>query len=147
MIRESQTLLNRLNVLSDMFIIYGMLPVAYWLRFYIMSGVENVPLMSYLRLGVVITLCQLFTLAACLLNMLLLMSWLYLRHELHYSRWLLALYYLLSAGTLVAKRIFVRISLGVLRSKGRNLKHVLLIGSGPSARRYFDAVCAERQLG
>ena len=125
--------------------------------------------MSYLRLGVVITLCQLFTLAAfgqyqatrrtrirrevsnvlaaCLLNMLLLMCWLYLRHELHYSRWLLTLYYLLSAGTLAAKRIFVRISLGVLRSKGRNLKHVLLVGSGPSARRYFDAVCAERQLG
>ena len=35
MIRENQTLLNRLNVVSDAFISYFTLPIAYWL---LMSG-------------------------------------------------------------------------------------------------------------
>ena len=169
MIRENQTLLNRLNVFSDALITYITLPIAYWLRFHLMSGVKNIQLFSYLRLDIWITLLQIFTLAAfglyqstrktrirqevsrvltaCLLDMLLLLGWLYLRHDVNYSRWVLAIYYMLSAGTLAAKRAVVRISLGMLRSNGRNLKHVLLIGGGPSARRYFKAVCEERQLG
>ncbi len=169
MIRENQTLLNRLNVLSDALITYTTLPIAYWLRFHLMSGVKNIQLFGYLRLDVWITLLQIFTLAAfglyqstrktrirqevsrvltaCLLDMLLLLGWLYLRHDVDYSRWVLAIYYLLSAGMLAAKRVIVRTTLGKLRSSGRNLKHVLLIGGGPSARRYFKAVCEERQLG
>ena len=169
MIRENQKLLNRLNVLSDALIIYCTLPIAYWLRFYLMSGVKNVMLLDYLRLGAAVTLLQLFTLAAfglyqstrktrirqevsrvlaaCLLDILLLLGWLYLRHDVNYSRWALAFYYLLSAGTLAAKRVILRLSLGKLRASGRNLKHVLLIGGGPSARRFVDAVRGERQLG
>ncbi len=169
MIRENQKLLNRLNVLSDVFISYIMIPVAYWLRFNIMSGIETIQLQSYLRLGIFVALLQVFTLAAfglyqstrktrirqevarvlaaCLLDVLLLIGWLYLRHDINYSRWVLAIYYLLSAGTLAFKRAFVRISLGKLRASGRNLKHVLLIGGGQSARKYLDAVRGERQLG
>ena len=64
MIRENQQFLNRLNVLSDAALIYLMLPVSYWLRFRVLQGVENVPLASYLRIGVVIMLAALFACAA-----------------------------------------------------------------------------------
>ena len=65
MIRENQQLLNRLNVVSDGVLIYLMLPVAYWLRFYVLrGGIVTEPLSSYLRIGVVFTLVQLFTYAA-----------------------------------------------------------------------------------
>ena len=169
MIRENQKLLNRLNVLSDAFILYFTLPIAYWIRFFVMSGIETIPLSSYMRIGVATTLIQLFTLAAfglyqstrrtrirqevsrvlaaCLLDMLLLIGWLYLHHDIHYSRWALAIYYILSAGTLAAKRAFVRISLGKLRAKGKNQKHVLVIGGGQAALKYIAAVRGERELG
>ena len=113
MIRENQQLLNRLNVVSDGVRIYLMLPLAYWLRFHVMrGGIVTEPLSSYLRIGVVFTLVQLFTYAAfrlyqttrqtglrrelrrlyaaSFLDALLLMGWFFLMGEHYYSRWLLA---------------------------------------------------------
>ena len=61
MIRENQRLFNRLNVISDGVIIYTMLPLAFWLRFYVLpGGVITKPLVSYLRIGLAITLIQVF---------------------------------------------------------------------------------------
>ena len=106
MIRENQQLLNRLNVISDGVLIYLMLPLAFWLRFYVLpGGVINKPLASYLTIGIVIALAQLFTYAAfglyksqrkvklrnelsclwraSLLDMLLLLGWLFVDHGEH----------------------------------------------------------------
>ena len=53
MIRENQRLLNRLNVISDALILYSLLPLAFWVRFYVLpGGVPTVPLEQYLVLGV-----------------------------------------------------------------------------------------------
>lgn len=170
MIRENQTLLNRLNVISDAVLIYILLPFAFWVRFYVFpDGYMNILLPSYLKLDIAITLLQLFTFAAfglyqstrrtrirhevsailtgSLLDMLLLLGWLYLHHDVNYSRLVLAMYYVLSSGTLSAKRIFVRTTLGKLRASGKNQKHVLIIGDGQSARKYVAALEAERELG
>ena len=44
MIKENQVLLNRLNVISDGLIIFFTLPIAFWLRFYVLpGGVISVP--------------------------------------------------------------------------------------------------------
>ncbi len=170
MIRENQQLLNRLNVLSDGVLIYMMLPLAYWLRFYVMpNGIAAVPLSGYLRIGVVITLVQLFTYAAfglyqssrktrirdevsgllraSGLDMLLLLGWLFIGHRTHYSRWTLALFFVLSVGTLALKRVAVRRTLRAIRGSGRNQKRVLLIGSGQTARKYLAVIQAEPELG
>ena len=103
MIRENQRLLNQLNVMIEALLIYLMLPLAFWLRFYVLpNGIVTVPLSSYLRLGVLFTLVQLFTYAAfglyqstritrirdelkgllkaSLLDMLLLLGWLFVGH-------------------------------------------------------------------
>lgn len=170
MIRENQQLLNRLNVLSDGVLIYLMLPLAYWLRFYVMpDGVVSVPLSGYLSTGVVITLVELFTYAAfglyqssrktrirdelskllhaSLLDMLFLLGWLFVGHWTHYSRWLLALFFGLSVGTLALKRVVVRRTLRAIRRSGMNQKRVLVIGNGQNAGKYLAAIQADRELG
>lgn len=170
MIRENQKLLNRLNVLSDALMLYITLPLAYWIRFYVLpDGVETVKLPSYLTIGVALTLFQLFTFAAfglyqstrrtrirqevsrvftgSMLDMLFLLSWLYLRHDEHFSRLTLAIYYVLSAGALGAKRVFVRTSLRKIRALGKNQKQVLIVGGGDNARKYITALQADRELG
>ena len=170
MIRENQQLLNRLHILSDGIIIYVMLPLAFWLRFYVLpNGEISVPLRNYLVVGLAMTLVQLFTyaafglyqttrktrlrtelrdlLTASLLDMLLLLSWLFIDHGMHYSRLTLVLFFVLSVGALGLKRIVLRKSLRAFRKSGRNQKHVLIIGGGETARKYYDALQADTELG
>ncbi len=170
MIKENQTLLNRLNVISDGFIILLSFPLAFWLRFYVLKdGVISIPFASYVTMGVVFMLVQLFTFAAfglyqsfrrkrlrielprlwmaCLLDLALLLSWLYLRHWDHYSRETIGISFLLSIGTLTVKRYVLRRSLRYFRQKGYNLKHVILIGSSPMARRCAGEMRNDRELG
>ena len=170
MIRENQQLLNRLNIMSDAVLIYLMLPLAFWLRFYVLpGGVITVPFRNYLVLGVAFTLVQLFTyaafglyqttrkirirdelsklLSASLLDMLLLLGWLFVGRGVHYSRWTLALFFVLSVGSLAAKRIVVRKFLRDIRRNGKNQKRVLIIGAGQTARKYLQEIQTDRELG
>lgn len=170
MIRENQKLLNQLNVVSDGILSYLMLPLAFWLRFFVLPGGKaSIPLANYLRLGVVIVLIQLFTNAALglyetsrktrirsevytifrtnLLNVLLVLGFLFIGHDEHYSRLTLALYFTLSTGVLGAKHIVLRKSLRALRRSGRNLKHVILVGSGAAAQKYLRELKTDRELG
>ena len=150
MIRENQRLLNQLNVISDAVLFYVMLPLAYWIRFHVLpNGIVTVPLINYLRLGIVLTILQLFTFAAfglyqtsrktrirtevtrvflaSLLDMLLLLGALFVSRDINYSRVLLAVFYVLVVGSIGGKRIIVRKSLRKLRAMGKNLKHVLIM--------------------
>ena len=170
MIRENQRLLNRLNVISDGALLFLILPFAYWLRFYVLpGGVAAIPFQNYLWLDACFTLIQLFTYAAfglyqsfrkvairkeltmlwqaSLLDMVLLFSWLFLGHEVHYSRGTFAIFFVLSVGALSAKRVFVRKTLRRYRQKGFNQKRVLIVGAGATARRYLDEIRRDRELG
>ena len=170
MIRENQQLFNRLNVVSDGIMIYVMLPLAYWLRFSVLpNGIVTVPLRNYLLLGVAFTLVQLFTYAAfrlyqssrhtrirdellrlleaSLLDALLLLGYLFILEESYYSRWTLALFFALSVGVLALKRVVVRKTLRALRKKGKNLKTVVIVGSGTSAQRYLHELQGDAELG
>jgi len=170
MIRENQRLLNRLNVTSDGVIIYTMLPLAFWLRFYVLpGGVITKPLASYLSIGVAITLIQLFAYAsfglyrsqrkvrlrkelaqlwlASVLVLLILFGWLFWDHGEHYSRIVLSLFFALSVLLLSVKRIAMRRMLRFYRQRGYNQKSVLLVGEGTAARRYLAEIRMDRELG
>ena len=170
MIRENQKLLNRLNVLGDAVLFYVMLPLAYWIRFHVLpNGIVTVPLSNYLRLGIVLTILQIFTFAAfglyqtsrktrirtevsrvfmaSLLDMLLLLGALYVSKDIYYSRGLLAIFYVLVVGFVGGKHVVVRKSLRKIRAMGKNQKHVLIIGSGDIARKYLDVIRSDRELG
>ncbi len=170
MIRENQRLLNQLNILSDGLIVYLMLPLAFWVRFYVLrGGVITVPLYQYLRLGVVLSIAHLATYAAfglygsfrhmrlqkelshlfwaSALDFALLLSLLFVFHGVHYSRWTLAIFFCLSFCTLSAKRVMLRKVLRYFRQKGFNQKHVVVLGSGETARSYLRVIQTERELG
>ncbi len=170
MIKENQRLLNQLNVLSDGVLSYLMLPLAYYFRFYVLpNGVQTVLLADYMQLGIVFVVIQLFSFAAfglyqlsrktrirdelarivraSLLDMLLLLGWLFIGHSEHYSRWLLALYFALSTGALIGKHAVIRRLLRVLRRSGKNLKHVILVGGGDTARKCLRELQTDRELG
>ena len=170
MIKENQRLLNQLNVLSDGVIIFLSLPLAFWIRFFLLpGGIISVPLSQYITLDIFLTGAQLFTYAAMELYrsfrtiplrrelprlwcangliMLVLLSVLFVQHDEHYSRWTLAIFFLLSAGTLSLKRFFLRKALHHFRQEGYNQKHVLILGSGTAAQNYLQAIRTSRELG
>ena len=169
MIRENQRFLNQLNVITDALLICLMMPLAHWLRFGVLHGVENVPRESYLRLGIAIMLAELFLFAARgiyqtsrvlrirteVINLLeanfliaaLLLGWLFLHHDEDHSRLLLGIFMVLSTGVVVAKHVIIRKALRELRKRGRNLKHVVLVGGGKNAERYLAAICDDREIG
>lgn len=170
MIKENQKLLNRFNVISDGVIIYAMLPLAFFLRFYVLpGGVINKPLASYLSIGVVITLIQVFTYAsfglyrsqrkvklrnelsrlwrASALDLMLLFGWLFWDHGEHYSRIVLTLFFTLSVLLLSLKRAVMRKALRLYRQRGYNQKRVLIVGGGASALRYLKEIRRDRELG
>ena len=170
MIKENQKLFNRINVISDGLIIFAMLPVAFWIRFYVLrGGIINVPLREYMRLDIYLTLLQLLTFAcfglyqswrksnvlrelerlwtASVLDFILLMSVLFFAHEEHYSREAFLIFFVLSVGLLSAKRIVARALLRRMRRGGYNQKHVIVLGGGHLAESYVREVRRNRDLG
>ena len=170
MIKENQRLINTLNVIVEGILIYAMLPVAFWLRFYVFPhGIISVPLRQYLFVGLLFTFSQLFLYAAfglyqssrrtrlmldmpkivfvSLLNLLLMMSWFYIGKKSDYSRQTLLIFFLLYVTLIEIKRFTVRKFLRYLRYKGFNQKHVIIVGCGPQAQNYISEITKDRELG
>ena len=170
MIKENQKLFGQLNVISDGIITYLMLPLAFWLRFHVLhGGVITVPLQYYMVLGVFFTMVQLFVFAAfglyqtsrhvrlrtelpklaaaSMLNLLLLLGWLFLEHANDYSRQTLFIFFILSFGALGVKRVIVRKTLRRMRQKGFNHKNVVLIGGGDAAKRFLKVIRDDLDYG
>lgn len=170
MIRENQRLLNQVNVISDGLLVYAMLPLAFWLRFYVLpGGVINITLREYMLLDFLITALFLFSFAAFglyrsfrnnslmdevarllragTLDIMLILSVLFVQHDEHYSRWTLALFYVLVLAVLSLKRLVLRRILRSYRQQGYNQKHVLIVGSSNMAQNYLLAINKEKELG
>ena len=170
MIKENQTVLNRLNVILDGLWVYAALLLAYWFRFYVMpDGVSVVPFRSYMITGLILVPVHLLTygllglyepirkkqigqelikLAAS--NLLIVAGWLmilFLFKSINYSRWVMALYFILSTGGLCLKRIVIYRVLHRYRSLGYNQKHVLLAGSGETIQAYVKEITNASYLG
>ena len=170
MIRENQKVLSHLNVISDGIIIFPMLPLAYWIRFGLLPhAASSIPLSGYLWLDVFYTLFQLFTIAALglyhtfrrrslrrelvallgaiALDILLLVSVLYLFHAMNYSRLTLAIFCALSWVGLSVKRAAVRQWMRRASRSEANQKRVLVLGAGKAARRYLEEIDRSREFG
>lgn len=169
MIRENQRFLNHFNMALDALLAYASLPLAFWLRFYVFSGIPSVPLKSYLQAGLILApfhvllyaffglyesvrkkrlyqdLGQLF--AANALAFALFQMVLFLLRGVHFSRWALFFYFLLVNIFTCGKRIIVRKALHRLRGRGYNQKHVVVVGGGDVARRYIREVDMTPELG
>ncbi|MBA4347349.1 MAG: undecaprenyl-phosphate glucose phosphotransferase [Clostridiales bacterium] len=71
----------------------------------------------------------------------------YLLRLTDFSRAALAFFFVLSSVLVLTKRLLVRAVLSRYRSKGYNLKHVILIGSGFLAKKYVKTIQSTPQFG
>ena len=170
MIRDNQRVLNTVNLVSDAVLTFLLLPVSFWLRFYVArGGVISVPLRGYLLLAFAYTALQLVTFAAQglypasgrlrlrdelyrlglagALDIALVMSWLFLRHEDDYSRLTLAIFFALDLLVLSVKRLLLRALLRRRMRKEENRRRVLLVGAGEAAADYLRETRRDWELG
>lgn len=175
MIRKNQRLLNRLNALSDGVLCLLSYPMASWLWLDVISKTSgNIADLENLR-GPVMLVALIY--AAWTVLLLSMMSVyrtsrvqsrsrrygrllvgntialataaaaLYLLRLEDFSRGVLGLYYLFSSSAMIGKRAVMYTALRMLRAKGYNQKHILVVGSGKLARQYMESVAADASLG
>lgn len=171
MIKDNQTALNRLHVLADAFMIIMAYLAAYSLRFVLldMKKAGNYEIGWYLQFLfplvpgylIVYRICGLYTpkrgrslqrelwnlLKANVIVVVGLIVVLYLVKQIDLSRKFLAVFIcvnLVAGGTF---RILLRRGLERLRKKGKNLKHVLIVGYSRAAEGYIDRIAANPQWG
>lgn len=170
MIKENQRVLNQVNVITDGLSVICTLLLSFWVRFYLLPGGEiSVPFREYVVLGLILIPIYLFTYASFglyesfrrkrlyqelgrlltvnILDMVLLQAFLFAFKEVHFSRWTLIIFFLLNTAALGSKRVLLRMLLRYYRQKGYNLKHVLIVGTGPMARRYLNKIRTNKELG
>ena len=169
MIKENQRFLNRLHILSDGVLVFLSMLAAHWMRFSLFDGVGGLPMRYYLWLGAGAAALYLVSFGAAglyrshravrffkeassallvsALDVLILTAVLFALHLDNMSRWLLGFFYLVSSALLLGKRMCLRVLLHRFRAKGYNLKHVVLVGSGPAAKRYLSKIRAQKNLG
>ena len=168
MIRRNRAFLNYINFVSDMLLVVVAYVLASWIRIDLMDGNSNnmaalspdsVFLAVIYAIGVFVILSILgfynsrnrrlswkirtiFT--AVTLAVLLASTILYIFRMVDFSRGVLYLFYGLTVLFLCAKYIVMRVWFDNVRSRGYNLQHVLVVGTGKLAKQF--AKDAEKEL-
>lgn len=170
MIKENQRLLNQVNVLSDISIMFLSMLGAFFIRFDILPYAEGgyMPISQYMILCCFMVPVQLLifvfynlydsfrsksfrkeAIAIVKADTFLVVIFLVVMSvfQYNYSRLTVIFFYLINLSVDVLKRFILRKSLYKLRSRGKNLKHVIIIGSGGIAHDYLKAINEAKQLG
>ena len=172
MIRRNQAFLNRLNILLDMMLVILSYMVASWLWLNVLGGQDtNMAALSWntVLLSCVYALLLFFLLTAfgfynttrsrrivwkvrilfvaTTLAVLLASTLLYLFRLMDFSRGVLGLFYGFTLASLIGKYAFMRLLFRSLRARGYNIKHVVVVGTGPLARQYAEDIRLEPGLG
>ena len=165
MIKENQTLLNRINALSDILILFISISLAYFIRFFILNpapGVAYIDLHKYLQFTLIIIPINIIIyyflhlydsfrtksfskelsniVKANTILIVALLSILFTVKLVHLSRLVLVIFYFINIALISVKRYTLRKVLWNIRSKGLNLKHVIIIGSGQTAKEYLNII-------
>jgi Undecaprenyl-phosphate glucose phosphotransferase len=170
MIKENQNLLNRFNAISDIVILFLSMIFAYIIRFHIFSSdTDYIRLGTYIKFSFItipinliifnffnlyhsfrtttfIKECTQIIKANTILTAVLL-SLLFTLRLVDISRWVLIAFYFVNITLIITKRFILRKTLSKYRSKGLNLKHVIIVGGGEVANEYLDIIKANRQYG
>ncbi|MDD3193116.1 MAG: undecaprenyl-phosphate glucose phosphotransferase [Oscillospiraceae bacterium] len=164
MIRENEALLNRLNIVTDLAVLFLSMGFSYIVRFYIFdAAVDTYLQLSYYLLFVlallpvyylifssfdlisvfrarsfseeVVKLVQANTVMAGIVTaVLFVLKWHYL------SRWVMVQYFFIGTLLLVGKHFLMRWLMHYLREKGYHKKTLVILGSGDSAREYLETI-------
>lgn len=169
MIHENQKTLNRLQIFLDLFTIPISLLLAYWFRFDVFNGTNNLtfgqtifivfvmmPIYFVLycsssmyssrrtrsiisEIGVILS-CNII--AALILTLLL-----YLFKIFHFSRYVIVLFAFFNCLTTVITRASIKIFLSAYRKKGYNKRFCLVIGTNTLSRKFIEKVREHDEWG
>lgn len=170
MIKQNQTFFNRCSAAIDTVIAFAAVLIAYWLRFLVLPGAyESLPFSFYVYMSIIyatmhliVYLCSGFyrlirlnryytVLTRIFVNeticVLMGISVLFIFKFSDTSRIVIFISYMLDLLLICSKHMLTRLILRAYRKKGYNLKHVLLIGSGETARGYAQMINKHREYG
>lgn len=170
MIRENQRLLNHLNVLTDLALLFLSMLLAYFIRFHILGGQANAfNLHQYLQLTVVLVPVHLITYSffdlyesfrsktfrkefslivkANIVLMVASIVVLYVFKMVDVSRWLIVIFFFTTVTLISLKRLLLRKVLTNIRVHGYNTKSVIVIGAGDTARQCLDVIKKNKSYG
>lgn len=173
MIKDNQKVFNRLMVIIDAAITVASFMLAYFFKFYILSdgpGPGVLPAVEYFRLLVFIVPVYMLIYYSCgvyapkrtvrrrfeiygivkanTIGIMALIIILYLIiREIDISRSVMAFFYIFNIFFTSAFRLVLRKGLRTIRSKGYNLKHILLVGYSRAAEEYIDRLTDNPQWG
>lgn len=171
MIKENQNFLNKINALTDIIILFLSMILAYFIRFYIFSpdDIHYVKLIKYIQFTILIVPINLIlyhffnlydsfrtkefskessqVIKANTILIFILLSLLFTIRFVNISRFVIVIFYFVYIFFIIAKRYILRKILWELRSKGINLKHVIIVGSGEIATEYLEVIKNNRSLG
>ncbi len=173
MIKDNQSVLNRLLVFIDAIIIGGSFILAYLIKFYILRpepGIGVLPLISYVYLmpfvvgGYVLVylLSNLYTpkrttslfmeimilLRTDVICIALLVIIIYvIMHAIYYARSVMVIFFVLSFVAEATFRVILRTIIRKFRMNGFNAKHVLLVGYSRAAESYISRVVSNPEWG
>ena len=161
MIKENQNLLNKFNAISDIIILFISMTFAYLIRFYMFStDTEYIKLITYLKFAVIIIPINLIVfnffnlyhsfrttifIKECIqiiksntILTAILLSLLFILRLVDISRFVIVIFYFVNITLIISKRFVLRRTLWKFRSKGLNLKHVIIVGAGEVANEYLE---------
>jgi len=172
MIKSHQRFLNSILVLIDAVVISLALILAWFIRFKTSFFSESewhlsfttymIPLILIIPLYLLIyDALGLYTphrtkkidseiwsiIKANVIGLLILMSALFIVKQIHYSRYVLLLFAFFSVLLSTLERTILRKILRIIRKKGFNLKHILVIGAGDLGCNYAHKIHENRHLG
>lgn len=175
MIKDNQKVFNRLQLLIDALITALSYFLAWYLKFYILnrdSLTENVGVLPpevYFKLLVFLvpvymilyyysnvytpkrTVKRWYEIAGIIkantVGLVLCIVVLYITKQVHISRGMLVIFYGINVGLTSLSRVVIRNTLASFRSKGYNLKHILLVGYSRAGEEYIDRILGNPQWG
>ncbi|OOM76337.1 UDP-glucose:undecaprenyl-phosphate glucose-1-phosphate transferase [Clostridium puniceum] len=170
MIKENQTLLNKFNAVSDIIILFLSMIFAYIIRFHIFSAdTDYIKITTYIKFSVIIVPINLIIfnffnlyhsfrtttfikectqiIKANTILTAVLLSLLFIFRLVDISRWVLIIFYFVNITLIITKRFILRKTLSKYRSKGLNLKHVIIVGGGEVANEYLEVIKGNRHYG
>lgn len=172
MIKSNQHFFNFLLILADAVVISGSLLLAWYFRFVspvFIDGFRSMLLKDYMGLlsfiiPVYLVLFLMFGLykpyrkqrfvkewqeiiTANTIGILIVLAVLYTGKSIHFSRYLLGLFYGFSVVFMSVERGMIRKVLRSMREHGFNIKHIIIVGAGALGQRFAAKVTDDRQLG
>lgn len=170
MIKENQTLLNKINAFSDIILLFISISLSYFIRFFILNpDTPYIELHKYLQFNLVIVPINIIIyyflnlydsfrtksfskefsniIKANTIMIAVLLSILFAVKLVHLSRLVLIIFYFVNIVFVSIKRYLLRRVLWNIRKKGLNLKHVIIIGSGETAKNYLDTIKSNKSYG